>query len=44
MFYALKVIRKDYVLDDRTLDAIIKEKQILKESNDPYIVQMIQGF
>jgi hypothetical protein len=38
------VIRKDFILDDETLENIIKEKEILKNANYPFIVGMIQGF
>ena len=44
VLYALKVIRKDLVLKDGTLEKIIKEKEILKNAKYPFIVEMIQGF
>jgi len=40
----LKVVRKDLILEDGALDKIITEKEILRNSDYPYIVKMHQGF
>ena len=42
--FAMKVIRKDTILEQSLLDGIIKEREVLSSMNHPFIVHMRYGF
>jgi serine/threonine protein kinase len=42
--YAIKVIRKDTILEKDLLDGIIKEREVLISLDHPFIVHMRYGF
>ena len=42
--YAMKVIRKDIVLEKNTLELIVEESKVLYENNHPFLIHMKYGF
>ena len=42
--YAMKVVRKDFVLEEDALERIIEEKRMLNENYHPFLVHMEFGF
>ena len=42
--YAMKVIRKDHILQEDMLKNIIEEKRLLNENSHPFLVHMEYGF
>ena len=42
--YAIKVIRKDTILEEDLLEGIIKEREVLSTLDHPFIVHMRYGF
>ena len=42
--YAMKVIRKDQILEEGMLKNIIEERRLLNENDHPFLVRMKYGF